>query len=134
MRKLLLIPVFLYLMNAQAVSDRNLEAKLEAIRPYAKNGSCGWVALYISQYLTARKVPHEVYVYGIGRWENIHVMIRCGNGFIDKYGYHGLIHLYRIYPAKVISPQQLQLMLSERWRWNRQFAICDTAMLEIIKH
>lgn len=131
-RLLTIFLLFLILCNSP-VPDPVLQSRLEKVRPYAKNGSCGYVAFYISRYLQARNVPHRIYVFGFGRWQNIHVMVRQGNLYIDKEGYRSALYWYQLMPLQEITTGQLEQMLHERWRWNKAFELKDTIYLQKIK-
>lgn len=135
LKLLLTIFALFLLLDYQSKGDPELSRRLELVRPIAADGSCGYVALCVSDYLTAREIPHEIYMFGIGKYENIHLMVRVGNAFIDKRGYNCLLTPQRLMPFRIVTREELRDMLTDTGKWRRSFQWKDTTEIrEIIFH
>lgn len=100
-----------------------LEKRLAIAKPICKNGSCGWVAFYISQYLEESGIKHEIVMFEWGKYKNIHVMVKLENGkFIDKSGINnGLWYKITRMKQNILSREALRLYLGIRSMWNYKF-------------
>lgn len=135
MKLLLTILALFLLLDYQSNGDPELSRRLELVRPIAADGSCGWVALSVSDYLTERNIPHEIYMFGIGKYKNIHLMVRVGNQFIDKRGFNSFLTPQRLMPYRILTREQLRELLEDRNIWRRTFELKDTTEIrKIIFH
>lgn len=95
-------------------------------RELRNSGGCGWIAYYLSSNL---KEPHKIVAYKLGNYDEFHIVIETDNGVIDASGYFSFFHPLRVLPSKILTREELYILLHDYKRWNSQFKLKDTLLI-----
>lgn len=99
-----------------------LEARLRDAKPLCKNGSCGFVAWCVAEFLDRQEVDHEIHIFDFLHFKRIYVMVKVPLGYIDKRGIGEAI-FYRLMPytTRVVSKDELKKLVDDERLWNPRF-------------